>query len=74
MARFFSPGTLEWTRKLNRCQKPKQIVKVIDKMRPPDCYKHSNCTHEAYITCLALGAVKYTELLAAIEEAQAQTI
>lgn len=71
---FPTAGTLDWTRKINRCQKPKQVFRVIEKMRPPDVYLHPNCSHEAYITCLALAAVKYTELLAAIEEAQAQTI
>lgn len=74
MSRFPSPGTLDWTRKINKCQKLKQVVKVIDNMRPPDGYRHPNCSHEAYITCLCLAAVKYTELLEAVEEAQIQTI
>jgi len=75
MARFpRDPSVLDWSRKIHKAQKPKQVAKVIDAMRPPTVYRHPNCSDEAYIVCLCKAAVKYTELLAAIEEAQNQTI
>lgn len=68
------PSVLEWSRKIHKCQKPEKIVKVIAKMKPPGSHRHPNCSHEAYIVCLCKAAVQYTELLAAIEDAQSQTI
>ena len=68
------PSVLDWSRKIHRCQKPDKVVKAIQQMKPPDSYLHSNCSHEAYIVCLAMASVRYTELLAALEDAQAQTL
>lgn len=63
------PSVLDWSRKIHKCQKPEKIVKVIAKMKPP-----ANCSHTAYMTCLCIAAARYAELLAAIEDAQGQTI
>ena len=64
------PSVLFWARKIHKAQKPKQVVKVIESMRPPVVYKHSNCSHEAYIVCLNMAAVRYTELLKKQEDEQ----
>lgn len=68
------PSVLDWSRKIHKCQKPERVVKVIAKMRPLGSQLHPNCSHTAYMTCLCIAAAKYAELLAAIEEAQSQTI
>jgi hypothetical protein len=65
---------LDWSRKIHKCQLPEDVVRVIQSMKPPDAFLHSNCSHEAYIVCLSLAAIRYTELLAALEDAEAQTI
>ena len=71
MSRFpRDPSVLDWARKIHKAQKPKQVTKVIEKMRPPAAYRHPNCSDEAYIVCLNMAAVHYTELLAAMEEVQ----
>lgn len=63
------PSVLDWSRKIHRCQKPIQVAKIIHSMYTPDSYR-PNCSHEAYIVCLAMASVRYTELLAALEDAQ----
>ena len=68
------PSVLDWSRKVHHCKTPEKVVKLIQSMKPPDAYLHSNCSHEAYIVCLSLAALQYTELLAALEDAQEQTI
>ena len=50
---------LFWSRKLKRVKTTQDIVELIAEMDPM-----TNCTHEAYIICLAMAAVDYTELLA----------
>jgi len=60
MAKFKSdPNVLLWRRKLKKAKTTRDIVSIIARMSPP-----VNCTHEAYIVCLAMAAVDYTELLA----------
>ena len=49
---------LFWGRQLKRAKTTRDIVTIIDKMNPT-----INCSHEAYIICLAMAAVDYTELL-----------
>jgi len=68
------PSVLDWARKIHKAQKPKRVAKVIEAMRPPSAYKHPNCSDEAYIVCLNMAAVHYTELLAEMEEAQKETL
>ena len=50
---------LFWSRQLKKAKTTQDIVEIIAKMDPI-----TNCTHEAYIICLAMAAVDYTELLA----------
>ena len=50
---------LFWSRQLKRAKTTRDIVDIITEMNPM-----TNCTHEAYIICLAMAAVDYTELLA----------
>jgi len=50
---------LYWSRQLKRAKTTRDIVDIITKMNPT-----VNCTHEAYIICLAMAAVDYMELLA----------
>ena len=49
---------LYWSRQLKKAKTTQDIVEIISKMDPI-----ANCTHEAYIICLAMAAVDYTELL-----------
>ena len=49
---------LFWGRKLKKAKTTQDIVELIAEMDPM-----TNCTHEAYIICLAMAAVDYTELL-----------
>ena len=49
---------LYWSRRLKKAKTTQDIVELIAKMNPM-----TNCTHEAYIICLAMAAVDYTELL-----------
>jgi len=65
MSRFpRDPSVLDWARKIHKAQNPKQVAILIETMRPPAAYKHPNCSDEAYIVCLSMAAVHYTELLA----------
>jgi len=59
MSKFKSdPNVLLWRRRLKKAKTTRDIVGIIARMSPP-----VNCTHEAYIVCLALASVDYTELL-----------
>jgi hypothetical protein len=63
MSKFPSPGTMEWVRKIDRCQDSEQVVQVVKSMDPPCANPVFNCTHEAYAVCLSQAAVKYIELV-----------
>ena len=65
MSKFKSdPNVLLWRRQLKKAKTAREIVGVISRMSPP-----VNCTHEAYIVCLALASIDYTELLKREEDA-----
>lgn len=69
MAKFKSdPNVLLWRRQLKKAKTTRDIVAIVSRMSPP-----VNCTHEAYIVCLALASVDYTELLKKEEEGELAT-
>lgn len=69
MAKFKSdPNVLMWRRQLKKAKTTKDVISIIVRMNPP-----VNCTHEAYIVCLALASIDYTELLKKEEESELAT-
>jgi hypothetical protein len=64
-AKFKSdPAVLMWRRQLKKAKTTRDVIALVRRMNPP-----VNCSHEAYIVCLALASIDYTELLKKEEQA-----